>query len=697
MRNTAKLNWLKDREREFRKTGKLDISGEMLENLSFIGSRPTMKTLDLSFTSIRSFEGLPPQPKLEYIILDGSMIESFKNGLSISSISKISIRNTPASKIPNYKLSLLILCDNLRIIDDRIVPNKLKQKAEKYPPICRKLVNQGWIAEYPCPSKTDLIDICFNYGLNYQEETEGKSISSLNEIPLYEEKDIDEIISKYSSKHKKMLQKAKEKLENIDNINPYDSRNSASIDLTVTSENSSVNTNHEFTFSLNQESSFSTNDNFQIPYPQDEEERNESFISYNPNLLSYRVSAIIKKYGFDIDDDGDRVSTIVSALDHIFKIAEGKDVDFPHVLMDGNIIALEDDFEEDEEESSSEDLNAPKKTRTNVTFDFSNQGNNRGELYRPTTNILDEKEYKETNMNIQKDLSDHLFEEYNEEEEKNRIDISQSSSSFLQQHHLLDENENEAEQKKDEVEGESLISISAIEGEGQLDDSLLQQQKMLMQDDNEDANEEGNTNKIGNANEEENMSEVENINEEENTNEIENAYEEENTNEVENANEEENINEIENANEEENINEVGNINEEENANEFENENNEEEQENSKIEIEGQINLSNNDEEEQSLSGLILNDNENEEDEADIFNFEDKLPDFPEEDRNNNLNTSGEEEDNMKIIDNQLDSAGAIETNENEDMNNDNDDGTNITASNDESITLSTMEEDNEND
>ena len=52
---------------------------------------------------------------------------------------------------------------------------------------------------------------------------------------------------------------------------------------------------------------------------------------------------------------------------------------------------------------------------------------------------------------------------------------------------------------------------------------------------------------------------------------------------------------------------------------------------------------------------------------------------------------------MKIIDNQLDSAGAIETNENEDMNNDNDDGTNITASNDESITLSTMEEDNEND
>ena len=127
MRTTKKLNWLKDKEREFRKTGKLDISGEMLENLSFIGSRPTMKTLDLSFTSIKSLEGLPPQPKLEYLILDGSTIECFKNGFSISNISKISIRNTPVSKIPNYKISLLLICDkNLRIIDDRIIPSKLR-------------------------------------------------------------------------------------------------------------------------------------------------------------------------------------------------------------------------------------------------------------------------------------------------------------------------------------------------------------------------------------------------------------------------------------------------------------------------------------------------------------------------------------------------------------------------------------------
>lgn len=481
MKTKSKLNWLKDKEREFRKTGKLDISGEMLENLSFIGSRPTMKTLDLSFTSIKSLEGLPPQPKLEYLILDGSTIESFKNGFSISSISKISIRNTPISKIPNYKISLLLICDkNLRIIDDRIIPSKLKQKAEKYPPICRKLVNQGWIAEYPCPSESDLIEICFKYGLSYQEETQNKNLNNLSEIPLFEEKDIDEMISKYSSKHQKMLEKAKAKLENYEDIttNPYNSNYNTSIDLNVTSESSIANSNTEFTEEVY---TFNANENYQDDFIPNDEEMTESFLSYNPNLLSFRVREVIKRYGFDVGDDGDPIETIIPVLTQIFQIAEGKDIDFPHVLMDGNAIAIDDDFEEDEEESFlSEDFNiSPKKPKTNVTFDLSNHPNNPYKfLEQPNNNS----EVKESSELIQIESSDHLINEYNEEEE-NKIDIGNKNNDDE------DEIEKEKDQKKDLLDSDSMNSISAIDGDGQINDSLFQQGLILSENKEENEKE----------------------------------------------------------------------------------------------------------------------------------------------------------------------------------------------------------------
>lgn len=364
IRNTD-FGWLKAKEKQLGATGKLDISGEALDDLSFIGTRTTLKTLDLSFSTIRSFAGLMPQPHLEYVILDGSSIENFQNGLSISMATKISIKNTPVSKIPNFKVSLLILCgENLRIIDGHIISKKLRQKAEQYPPVCKKLVNLGWMAEYPCPSEEDLNEICMQYGVTDDLNSTESLVSKFKETELYGEKNIDEVINEYNSKHQKMLQKAQEQLENYDYISTqnFSTNFEKSINLDSTSDSSVLGGHQGFSEEIytfnninknNDDVVDGTINNTTFPELHVEEEE-ESVIIFDPNRLSYRVSQIIKKYGFDVDDDEqDPVKPIIKSLTNIFNIAEGLGDNFPGILMNGNNI-VSDYYSDEESENESQ-------------------------------------------------------------------------------------------------------------------------------------------------------------------------------------------------------------------------------------------------------------------------------------------------------------------------------------------------------
>lgn len=280
----AQPKWFKQKERVLNSTGKLDLSGEIIQDLSFIGSRPSMKILDLSFSSIRSFEGLAAQPKLDYLILDGSTISSFKNASSISKITKISLTNTPVSSIPNYKLSLLIVCGkNLRVINGKIIPEKLKRKAESYPPIVSKLIDSGWMAEYPCPDDVDIEELCIEYGIQY----EPSAFANSNDFSLQNPVDIDGFITEYSNHHEEMIQRS----QFMRKPNHY-----CSMSVTDSNQDYLMNGFQNKDMGVDQEIDLS-----QLPF---------------------LVSQIIKKYGFDIAE-GDPVSTITSALINIFNVAEG--------------------------------------------------------------------------------------------------------------------------------------------------------------------------------------------------------------------------------------------------------------------------------------------------------------------------------------------------------------------------------------
>lgn len=280
MLEIKKPKWFKEKEKQLIKSGKLDLNGEIIDNLAFIRQRPSLKILDLSYTSITSLEGLPFQPKLEYLILDYSSIINFKNASSISQISKISLKNTPVSKIPHFKLSLLLICGkNLRIIDGKIIPEKLKNKAKQFSPNAAKLVDCGWMIESPFPDEADIKDFCLAYGIEYVEMQRPKPLQKQQQN---DNETLDNFIDFYSKNEFNTLSK-----EFADNN---------SSDLSTTS------TNYQ---SLNN------------PNLSDDQ-------NIDPDKLSELVTAIIEKYDFKVEQGDPRI-TIISSLREIFSIAEDSD------------------------------------------------------------------------------------------------------------------------------------------------------------------------------------------------------------------------------------------------------------------------------------------------------------------------------------------------------------------------------------
>lgn len=361
--------WFKQKERKLNKTGKLDLSCEVLEDLSFIGSRLSMKVLDLSFTSILSFEGLAIQPKLEHLILDGSTISSFKNASSIANITKISLLNTPVSNIPNYKISLLLVCGkNLRIINGKIIPESIKKKVNNYPPIASKLVDSGWLATYPCPDNEELFTLCSEFGIQYDQCS---SLISTPKGSLFKSNDINDIINEYSIHHDEMIKRS-QLMKQPDHY----------CSMSVT------DSNRVYTMK-----DFQNNDYDQLPS---------------------LVCEIIKKYGFDVDE-GDPVDTITSSLINIFSIAEGND------NIDSNDI----------QETNNDDIdyNAPKSEISGQIFEDNamhtslspnhknnfEQSNAQQEIYSNQTNQNhsenEEDIYKENYYFIENEEEDNIEED----------------------------------------------------------------------------------------------------------------------------------------------------------------------------------------------------------------------------------------------------------------------------------------------
>ncbi|KAH0794583.1 hypothetical protein GPJ56_001608 [Histomonas meleagridis] len=143
-------------------------------------------------------------------IADNTLISDFKNFHAISSVSKISLKGTPISTNPSYKLSLyLVSGQSLKVIDGKKIPSSIIKKASTYPPIVSNLINAGWFAEYPCPTFEKLYELCNEYNINQKLMT-GEKFAYDNSIGIDEEVytgDFEETIALLRLKHEEMLRK----------------------------------------------------------------------------------------------------------------------------------------------------------------------------------------------------------------------------------------------------------------------------------------------------------------------------------------------------------------------------------------------------------------------------------------------------------------------------------------------------------
>ena len=180
------------RQRQYMsREGKLDLSNLAIDNLEGLKNQKTLKELYLNNAKITSFQTLPIQPCLKTIIADGSSVNCL-SGLSLQPrLSKISLINTPISKIDNFRIAVILeVGRRLSSINGVAITPKEKAQALSYPPIARTLVDCGWIPIYPPPSEADFRYLAKQFSIKADNSDFHFSKEDHDLIPLSPKKQI---------------------------------------------------------------------------------------------------------------------------------------------------------------------------------------------------------------------------------------------------------------------------------------------------------------------------------------------------------------------------------------------------------------------------------------------------------------------------------------------------------------------------
>ena len=191
----------------------VNLEGEHIDDLSRLGQPKMMRQLNLSYVQIPSIEGLKPLPNLETFIADGSQISSLANFSAISGIRKLSLRQTPVSRDPQFALSVLLVCPSLTSLNGRQISETTRTRAERYPDTGRRLVDNGWMAEWPAPDDDKFAELCVEYGVQEvdEEPAAGEEEEENGEVDRFEE-----VVAAYHRQHVLLVRRMKRRLNLLD-------------------------------------------------------------------------------------------------------------------------------------------------------------------------------------------------------------------------------------------------------------------------------------------------------------------------------------------------------------------------------------------------------------------------------------------------------------------------------------------------
>jgi hypothetical protein len=219
-------HWLSKRVFLLKRTGHFTFTGDRsfdpvaLSHPRITALLSLVKVLDISHTPITSIAGLPVLPKLNVFVADRTKLDTFANFKAIRSVTTISLKKTPASKLPTFRLSILIAfgpANRLASIDGGQVTQSLRNQALAYPPGCTDLINCGWIPSLRPPPSLELHSLCEQYGLPEpsaisDEEDMSDSVSE-SRVPS----DFDGLLAMLRDQHREVWRKGKAQFGMLNN------------------------------------------------------------------------------------------------------------------------------------------------------------------------------------------------------------------------------------------------------------------------------------------------------------------------------------------------------------------------------------------------------------------------------------------------------------------------------------------------
>lgn len=170
--------WIQRKINTLKSTGELYLESERRFNFQVL-SEPDVyrdvnkiRKLNIKNTPIENFDFLPIFPRLTHIVLDKTMITNIKNFRNLPNLINVSCKNTPITAIPYYKLSFVLISDGkIKTINDKQISPKILDMAKEYPPSCKRLINAGWMATYPCPDTDELTKLMEELELDENDDS----------------------------------------------------------------------------------------------------------------------------------------------------------------------------------------------------------------------------------------------------------------------------------------------------------------------------------------------------------------------------------------------------------------------------------------------------------------------------------------------------------------------------------------------
>ena len=135
------------------------------DSIAALGTQKTLKVLKLGKdTAINSLELMPEQQNLVEIIANNTKLNSYKGLSKFRNVSIFSVKDTPMSERPNFRLALLLAFGpRIRIINGEEITSKERMKASQYPSVCKAFVENDWDPTDEPPTQKETMELIAQY------------------------------------------------------------------------------------------------------------------------------------------------------------------------------------------------------------------------------------------------------------------------------------------------------------------------------------------------------------------------------------------------------------------------------------------------------------------------------------------------------------------------------------------------------